>query len=100
MNREDLLKYQSTERMFEGILVEITDASVTIDIKGRLGTFKIPRRMLISQYDLALGQEVGFMMSYPEVLAEKPDDKYVEAIEETKKRRDEIRTRMSEKGAE
>ncbi|MBP2100305.1 CBO2463/CBO2479 domain-containing protein [Enterococcus rivorum] len=90
MDRMDKLKYVSTERMFEGILVEITDASVTIDIKGRLGQFKIPRRMLISEYDIQLGQEVGFMMSYPEVLEKEPDEKYVHAIEQTKMLREKM----------
>ncbi|MGY3748501.1 CBO2463/CBO2479 domain-containing protein [Vagococcus acidifermentans] len=87
MDNMDKLKYISTERMFEGVLVEITDASVTIDIKGRLGQFKIPRRMLISEYDLKIGQEVGFMMSYPEVLNEEPNEHYVNAIEEHERRK-------------
>ena len=43
------LKYASTERVFEGVIVDHNDASVTIDIKGRLGQFKIPMRMLISE---------------------------------------------------
>ncbi|WP_071396375.1 CBO2463/CBO2479 domain-containing protein [Bacillus tuaregi] len=90
MDRLNELKYISTERMYEGIIVEVTDASVTIDLKGRLGQLKIPRRMLISQYDVQMGQEVGFMMSYPEVLDEEPDEKYVYAINESNRRRKEI----------
>ncbi len=86
MDGIDKLKYVSTERMFEGVLVDITGASVTIDIKGRLGQFKIPRRMLISEYDIKIGQEVGFMMSYPEVLNEEPNDHYVNTIIENKAR--------------
>ncbi|MDT2759225.1 CBO2463/CBO2479 domain-containing protein [Enterococcus xiangfangensis] len=87
MDRIDKLKYVSTEQMFEGILVEIHDASVTIDIKGRLGQLKIPRRMIISEYDLEIGQEVGFLMSYPEVLEEEPNAHYVDAIKEHQRRR-------------
>ncbi|GCF93012.1 hypothetical protein NRIC_09030 [Enterococcus florum] len=83
----DRLKYISTEQMFEGIIVELHDASVTIDIKGRLGQLKIPRRMIISEYDLAIGQEVGFLMTYPEVLEEEPNDHYVQAIKEHERRR-------------
>lgn len=90
MDRMDLLKYVSTEQMFEGILVEITDASVTIDLKGRLGQLKIPRRLLISQYEIEIGQVVGFLMSYPEVLEEEPDQHYVDAIREHERRRQEI----------
>lgn len=90
MDRMDLLKYVSTEQMFEGILVEITDASVTIDLKGRLGQLKIPRRLLISQYEIEVGQVVGFLMSYPEVLEEEPDQHYVDALREHERRRQEI----------
>lgn len=90
MDRQDQLKYLSTERMFEGVLVDITDASVTIDIKGRLGQFKIPRRMLISEYDVKIGQEVGFMMSYPEVLDENPNEHYVNAITEHQARQEKM----------
>ncbi len=75
------LKYISTERMYEGVIVEITDGGVTIDLKGRLGQFKIPKRMLITDYELELGQEVGFVMSYPEVLAKEPNKKYLDVIE-------------------
>lgn len=93
----DRLKYISTERMFEGVIVEITDASVKIDIKGRLGQFHLPRRMLISEYDVQLGQEVGFMMSYPEVLEAEPNEKYVDAIVETTRRREEIKKKNETK---
>ena len=65
MNR---LKYASSQQMYEGVLVEITGGSVTIDIKGRLGQIKLPLRMIISEQPLEIGQHVGFLMSYPEVL--------------------------------
>jgi len=87
MDGIDKLKYVSTERMYEGVLVEITDGSVTIDLKGRLGQLKIPKRMLISEYEVAIGQEVGFMMSYPEVLASEPNQHYVDAIKESARRK-------------
>lgn len=64
----DKLKYISTERYFEGIIVEVTDVGAVIDFKGRLGQLKLPKRMIISKEDLELGQEVGFLMSYPEVI--------------------------------
>jgi len=55
---------------FEGIIVEVTGGSVTIDIAGRMGQLKIPLRMLISHEPPRAGQTVGFLMSYPEVLNE------------------------------
>ena len=87
MDGIEKLKYVSTERMYEGVLVEITGGSVTIDLKGRLGQLKIPKRMLISEYEPVIGQEVGFMMSYPEVLTEEPNQHYVDAIEESARRK-------------
>ncbi len=58
---------------------------MTIDLKGRLGQFKIPNRMLITDYELKIGQEVGFMLSYPEVLSPEPNQEYVEILGEKKK---------------
>ncbi|MEG0842947.1 MAG: CBO2463/CBO2479 domain-containing protein [Romboutsia sp.] len=87
----DRLKYISTERMYEGVIVELTDGGVTIDLKGRLGQFKMPKRMLITDYELKLGQEVGFMLSYPEVLSPEPNQKYVKSMEKEKQRREEIK---------
>jgi len=62
------LRYSSTERVYEGVIVEVTEGSVTIDIAGRMGQLKIPLRMLISDSPPKTGQTVGFLMSYPEVL--------------------------------
>ena len=87
------LKYASTERVFEGVIVDHNDASVTIDIKGRLVQFKIPMRMLISEYPVKIGQEVAFLLSYPEVLNEEPDEHYVNAILNTKKLEQEVQNR-------
>lgn len=83
--KERTLKYMSSERMFEGVIVELHSGSVAIDLKGRLGQLRIPKRMIISNYDLKLGQEVGFLMSYPEVFDEEPDEAYVRSIKEHQK---------------
>lgn len=47
--------------------------------------------MIISEYNLEIGQEVGFLMTYPEVLAEEPDEHYKTAIYEHERRRVEAR---------
>lgn len=73
MNR---LKYISSESFFEGIIIEVTDGSVLIDFKGRMGQLSVPRRMVITDYELKPGQEVGFMMTYPEVLSQQVDEEY------------------------
>lgn len=53
---EHELKYMSSERMYEGIIIEVHGGSVVIDLKGRLGQLRIPKRMIISDYDLEVGQ--------------------------------------------
>ena len=58
-------------RRLEGIIVEVTGGSVTIDIAGRMGQLKIPLRMLISDEPPVVGQVVDFLMSYPKVIPPK-----------------------------
>jgi len=79
------LKYQSQQLYMEGIIVGIQDGAVTMDLKGRLGTLKVPRRMLVSDFELELGQEVGFMMGHPEVLDAAPCQQYIENMREKTK---------------
>lgn len=79
------MKYIENVRYFEGIIVEIDDCSVAIDLKGRMGYFKLPKRLLITDYDLKLGQEVGFNMSYLEVKSPEVNDKYISNINYKKK---------------
>ncbi len=62
------LNYGDSVMYMEGIIVKIQDGAVEIDLKGRLGKLKVPKRMLITDYNLEIGQVVGFNMSYPEVL--------------------------------
>lgn len=75
------LKYGDKIIEMQGIIVEVQDGAVALDLKGRLGYFKVPMRMIISDYDLKVGQEVGFRMSFPEVLSEEVNNKYVSNIE-------------------
>lgn len=78
------LKYISTERLFEGVIVAVDGCSVTIDLLGRLGQLKVPKRMLISDDAPLEGQLVGFLMSYPEVINPIPDEKYISSINKRK----------------
>ncbi|MDR7869356.1 MAG: CBO2463/CBO2479 domain-containing protein [Tissierellaceae bacterium] len=67
------MKYIDTVRYLEGIIVEITDGTVSIDFKGRMGFLKIPLRMIITDYPLQIGEEVCLNMSYVEVLGKRKD---------------------------
>ncbi|MFC0904085.1 CBO2463/CBO2479 domain-containing protein [Clostridium sp. MT-14] len=75
------LKYGDKIIEIQGIIVQVEDGAVGIDLKGRLGYLKIPLRMLITDYPLKLGQEVGFKMSFPEVLSLKANEKYISNID-------------------
>lgn len=92
------LKYTSTEKLFEGVISEVSDAGFIIQLKGRMGELKIPKRMLISEHDPKVGHEVGFLMSYPEVISEEPNENYIEAFENYKEHQKEIIKKTEERG--
>lgn len=75
------LKYGDKIIEMQGVIVEVHDGCVAIDFKGRLGYLKVPMRMLISDYPLKIGQEVGLKMSFIEVLGEEVNEKYVSNLE-------------------
>ena len=71
------LDYQGTPMQIGGVIVGIEEGAVSIDLKGRLGFMKIPMRMIITDYELKIGQEVLFSMTLPEVIRDEPNEKYV-----------------------
>lgn len=75
------LKYGDKIIEMQGVIVEVQDGAVAVDLKGRLGYMKVPMRMLITDYPLKVGQEVGFKMSFLEVLSGETNDKYVSNLE-------------------
>jgi hypothetical protein len=81
------LKYGDKIIEMQGIIVEVHEGSVSIDFKGRLGYLKIPMRMLITEYPVKVGLEVGLKMSFIEVLSDKVNEKYMSNIEVKNKRR-------------
>jgi len=76
-----MAKYTYKIIYMEGIIVEVHDGAVGIDLKGRLGFLKIPMRMLISDYEIKVGQEVGFNMSFIEQLSPDVNEKYISNIQ-------------------
>lgn len=79
------MKYGDKIIYMEGIIVEVHDGCVALDLKGRLGSIRVPMRMLITDYPLKVGQEVGFNMSYLEVLGPDANEKYVSNIQKRNK---------------
>lgn len=80
------MKYGDKIIYMEGIIVELNDGAVSIDLKGRLGHIRIPKRMLITDYELKVGQEVGFNMSFIEQLSPEPNKTYVNNLERRMKK--------------
>ncbi|MCR5054424.1 MAG: hypothetical protein K6A69_06260 [Lachnospiraceae bacterium] len=71
------MKYSDKIIYMEGIITEVHDGAVAIDLKGRLGSMRIPLRMLITDTEPKVGQEVGFNMSFIEQLPQAPNGTYV-----------------------
>ena len=67
------MKYGDRIIKMEGVIVELRDEIVAIDLKGRLGYLEVPMRMLIAEYPLKVGQEVFWDMSFVEQLGPKPE---------------------------
>ena len=85
------MKYCDKLIRMEGVIVEVHDGCVAVDLKGRLGYLKIPMRMLITDYPLAVGQEVAWNMSFIEQLGPEANDKYVSNLDVYKRRQEEAR---------
>ena len=92
--KNDKLKYGDKILYIEGIIVEVHDGCVSVDLKGRLGYLKIPMRMLISDYEIKVGQEVGFNMSFIEQLGDEINEKYISNIKNRNKKIDEMSNKL------
>ncbi|MGC4018305.1 MAG: CBO2463/CBO2479 domain-containing protein [Muricomes sp.] len=85
------LKFGDKIIRMEGVIVEVHDGCVGIDLKGRLGYLKIPMRMLITDYPLVVGQEVAWNMSFIEQLGPEANEKYVSNLDTYNRRQEEMR---------
>lgn len=55
-------------RLYRGIITEVTDVSVSIDLNGRMGMLRFPLRMLVSDKKPTVGQEIAIYLGYPEII--------------------------------
>ena len=78
------MKYGDKIIYMEGVIVEVTDGAVGIDLKGRLGYMKIPMRILITDDEIKVGQEVGFRMSFIEQLGLEVNEHYIRGKDNTR----------------
>ena len=84
------LKYGDRILYMEGVIVEVHDGCVAVDLKGRLGYLRVPMRMIISDYEIKVGQEVGFNMSFIEQLGDEINEKYISNLMTRNKKIDEM----------
>ena len=96
MNNERL-HYGDKIIYMEGVVVDVDDCSISVDLKGRLGFFKAPKRMFICDPAPKVGQETARNMSSPEQLGPEINEKYVSNIEKERRKQEEMRTRLDNK---
>ena len=87
------MKYGDKIIRMEGVIVEVHDGSVAIDFKGRLGHLRIPKRMIISDYDLEVGQVVAWNMSFIEQESSVVNERYLETIEHSRELQNEMQSK-------
>ena len=90
------MKYGDKIIRMEGIIVEVHDGAVAIDFKGRLGHLRIPKRMIISDYDLEVGQVVAWNMSFIEQESPEVNERYLETIEHSRKLQNEMQSKTKQ----
>ena len=85
------MKYGDKIIKMEGVIVEVHDGCVAIDLKGRLGFLKVPMRMMITDYPLKVGQEVAWNMSFVEQMGPQVNEKYISNLDTYTRRQKEMR---------
>ena len=90
------MKYGDRIIRMEGIIVEVHDGSVAIDFKGRLGHLRIPKRMIISDYDLEVGQVVAWNMSFIEQESPEVNERYLETINHSRELQNEMQSKTKQ----
>ena len=91
------LQYGDKIIRMEGVIVEVHDGAVAIDLKGRLGHLRVPMRMFISDYPIEVGQEVAWNMSFVEQLGPEINEHYVSNIEKERRKQQEMSKRLDNK---
>ena len=79
------MKYGDKIIRMEGVIVEVHDGCVGIDLK-------VPMRMLITDYPVKVGQEVAWNMSFVEQMGPEINEKYMSNLMTYQKRQEKMRT--------
>ncbi len=77
----------------EGVIVAVDDCSISVDLKGRLGFFKAPKRMFIC--DTTKSRSGSWLeQRFPEQLGPEVNEKYVSNIEKERRKQQEMQARL------
>lgn len=90
------MKYGDKIIRMEGVIVAVRDGAIDVDLMGRLGFISVPKRMVISDYDLEVGQVVSWNMSFLEQNGPEINDKYFNNLTVREARRLEILRQYNE----
>ena len=93
MNNERL-NYGDRIIYMEGVVVDVDDCSISIDLNGRMGFFKAPKSMFVCDTEPKVGQAFGWNMSFPEQLGPEINEKYVSNIEKERRKQQEMQARL------
>ena len=96
MNNERL-HYGDRIIYMEGVVVDVDDCSISVDLKGRLGFFKAPKRMFICDTEPKVGQEAPQNLYKPIQLGPEVNEKYVSNIEKERRNQEKMRGQMENK---
>ena len=80
MGKAENLNYGNKVNYYEGVVVELKDGIVAVDVLGRLGYFEVPETEFIAPAPLKVGQTVGWKMSFFEQLGEDVTEDYTSGI--------------------
>ena len=90
------MKYGDRIIRMEGVIVAVRDGAIDVDLMGRLGFISVPKRMVISDSELKVGQTVAWNMSFIEQKGPEINDKYFNNLTVREARRLEILRQYNE----
>ena len=90
------MKYGDRIIRMEGVIVAVRDGAIDVDLMGRLGFISVPKRMVISDSELKVGQTVAWNMSFIEQKGPEINDKYFNNLTIREARRLEILRQYNE----
>ena len=90
------MKYGDKLIRMEGVIVAVKDGAIDVDLMGRLGFISVPKRMVISESELKVGQTVAWNMSFLEQKGPEINDKYFNNLTIREARRLEILRQYNE----